>query len=86
MKLYLTAVIKNVIKSPRAQIVHNNEKKLKCPKNLNKLTIKHRLSVTFASFKEHLHKTVYFPIHHLISGESIFLCMGQKIGLPQFSF
>ena len=32
-----------------------------------------------------VHKPGYFPLHHSTSEETMFLSMGQKKGLPQFS-
>jgi len=34
--------------------------------------------------KKSVHKPGHFPVHHK-KGETIFLSMGQKIRLPQFS-
>jgi len=59
--------------------------KLKCHKNLNNCIIKHYLRNHVVVLKKIMHTPGYFTIHHSNWGEIIFLSMGQKIGLPQFS-
>jgi len=81
--LHLNVFLINSFKATRAQFGHKNGKKLKCPKNLNNCMINHLKHLLV--LMNIVHKSDYFPIHHLNGGKFIVLSMGQKMGFPQFS-